>query len=117
MFDVIKEILISEKEVPETNYKRLEKALVYIENNLIDSDGGMHLTVDSLIEVNNMITLRKVNAKPYVFDKIYMDKELIEHNLYQIIDQFNKSKVTSTKFYLILLNKIYSFYDGNGTTS
>ena len=33
MFDVIREILISEKEFPETNYKRLQKALVYIENN------------------------------------------------------------------------------------
>ena len=35
MFDVIKEMLISEKEVTETNYKRLQKALVYIENNLM----------------------------------------------------------------------------------
>ena len=42
MFDVIKEILMSEKEFSETNYKRLQKALktVYIETNLIDSDGG-----------------------------------------------------------------------------
>ena len=32
-FDVIKEILISEKEFTETNYKRLQKALVYIEKN------------------------------------------------------------------------------------
>ena len=30
MFDVIKEILISEKEFTETNYKRLQKASVYI---------------------------------------------------------------------------------------
>ena len=29
MFDVIKEILISEKESTETNYKRLQKALVF----------------------------------------------------------------------------------------
>ena len=84
MFDIIKEILISEKEFIETNYKRLQKALVYIENNLIDSDGGMYLTGDSLIEVNNIITgsdnisLRKVNVKPYRFDKMYMDKELLE---------------------------------------
>ena len=39
----------------------------------------MCLTVDSLIEINNIITdsdnitLRKV--KPYGFDKMYMDKE------------------------------------------
>ena len=69
MFDVIKEILISEKELTETNYKRQQKALVYIDNNLIDSDGGMYETVDSLIEKNNVTTgsynvaLIKVNVK------------------------------------------------------
>ena len=56
MLDVIKEILISENDFTETNYKRLEKALVYIENNLIDSDGGMYLTIESLIEINNILT-------------------------------------------------------------
>ena len=45
-----------------------------------------------------------------------MDKELIEDKLYQIIDQFNERKITSTKFYAILLNKIHPFYDGNGRT-
>ena len=39
MFDVTKEILISEKEFTETNYKSLQEALVYIKNNLIDTDG------------------------------------------------------------------------------
>ena len=29
--------------------------------------------------------------KPYGFDKMYMDKELIEDKIYQIIDQFIKS--------------------------
>ena len=56
MFDVIKEILISEKQFTETNYKRLEKDLAYIENNLIDFDGCMYLTVDSLIKINSIIT-------------------------------------------------------------
>ena len=112
MFDVIKEILISEKEFTETNYKRLQKALVYIENNLVGSDDGLYLTVDSLIEINNIITgsnnitLRKVNVKPYGFDKKYMDQELIEDKLYQIIYQFNERKITSKKFYLMLLNKM-----------
>ena len=82
----------------------------------------MYLTVDSLIEISNIITssnnitLRKVCVKPYGFDKIHMDKELIEDKLYQIIDQFNERKITSTKFYSILLNKIHPFYDGNGKT-
>ena len=47
---------------------------------------------------------------------MYMNKELIQDKLYQTIDQFNKRKITSTKLYLILLNKIYPFYDGNGRT-
>ena len=42
MFNVIKEILISEKEFTETNFKRLQEALVYIKNNLIDTDGGIN---------------------------------------------------------------------------
>ena len=95
----------------------MQEGLVYIKNNLIDADRGMYLTFDSLIEISNTktssnnITLRKVNVKPYGFDKMYMDKELIEDKLYQIIDQFNERKVTSKKFYSILLNKIHPFYD------
>ena len=67
----------------------------------------------TLIEINdiiigsNKITLRKVNVKSYGFDKMYMDKELIEDKLYQIIDQFNERKITSTKSYSILLNKMH----------
>ena len=49
----------------------------YVENYLIDSDGNMYLTVESLLEINNIITgsnnitLRKVNVKPYGFGEIY----------------------------------------------
>ena len=50
MFGVIKEKLILEKVFTETNYKRLQKNLLYIKNNV------MHLTVDYLIEINNIIT-------------------------------------------------------------
>ena len=78
--------------------------MVYIENNLIDSDGGIFLTVDSLIETNSIITvsnvtLRKANVNPYGFDKRYMDKELIEDQFYQKIDQSSETKITSTKFF------------------
>ena len=54
--------------------------MVYIENNLIDSDGGIYLTADSLIKINNIITISsnviwvKVNVKPYGFDEMYMVK-------------------------------------------
>ena len=56
MFGKIKETLVSEKEFTETYYERFEKYLVYIESNLIDSDGVMYKIVDSLIEINNVIT-------------------------------------------------------------
>ena len=94
----------------------MQETLVYLKNNSIDAVGGMYLTVDSLIEIDNRvtssnnITLRKVNVKPYGFDEMYMDKELIEGKLYQTINKFNERKITSTKFYSILLNKIHPFY-------
>ena len=79
--------------------------MVYIENDLIDSDGGTYLTDDLLIETNNIITgsnnitLRKVNVKPYGFDKMYMGKEIIEDKLYQIIDHFNENRTHLQKYY------------------
>ena len=63
------------------------------------------------------ITLRKVHEKPYGFDKILIDKDLIEYKYYQIIDQFNETRIANVKFYLILLNKIHLFYDWNEKTS
>ena len=61
--------------------------MVYVENNLIDSESGMYLTIDFLIDISNIITasdnvtLRKVNVKPYGFDEMYMDQELIKEHL------------------------------------
>ena len=66
MFDIIKEILIADNEFSEINYIRLQGDMVHIKRNLIDTDGGTYLTVDSLIEQNyiltcpNNITLRKL---------------------------------------------------------
>ena len=68
---------------------------------------NVHLTVDSLIEIINVITysnnttLRKVNVKPYGFDKMYGDKDLVKDN------QFDERKITPLKFHLILLNKTH----------
>ena len=62
----------------ESNYKRLESFLVDIKNSLIDSDGGMYLTVAFLIEINDIITgSNKANIKPCGFGKLYMDGKLI----------------------------------------
>ena len=46
-----------------------------IKSNVIDIDCGMYLAVGSLMRIRNItsssnnITLRKVNVKPYGFDK------------------------------------------------
>ena len=90
-----------------TNFEKLKKALVYIKNNLIDSDRNICLTINFLIESNNIITvsnnyaLRKNNVKPYRFDKQYMNKDPAEDKLYQVIDQFNTREIVLAKFYSI----------------
>ena len=95
----------------------------YIKNNLVDSDSNMFSTVDSLTEINNKITvsknitLKKVNVKPYRFDKTNMDKDLTEDKLYKIKGQINERKITLVKLESILLNKTHSFHKGNGRTS
>ena len=76
--------------------------MVFRKYNLIDSDGNM-LPVDYLIEVYNTIsglnniTLRKGNV--YGFNKMYIDKDVIDYNLHQIINQFNERKTTPVKYY------------------
>ena len=63
------------------------------------------MIVDSLIDINNIITgfnditLRKV--KPNKYDKMYMDKDLIEDKLHEIIDQFNERKINDRDFFCI----------------
>ena len=89
----------------------------YITNNLIDFDNNMYLAVDSLIDINNLvigsnnITLRKVIVKLYGYDKMYMDNDLIEYKLFQLIDQFNERSINHKDFYSVPLNNIYTFYD------
>ena len=59
----------------------------------------MYFTVGSLIDINNIITssnnvtLRKVNVKPYGYDKMYMDQDLIEDKLYELTDQIELNKI------------------------
>ena len=80
----------------------------------------MYLTVDSLVDINNIITgsnnitLTKVTVKSYVYDKMYVDKDLIEDKLHELIDQFNDRKISHRDFYFTLLDKIHPFYDENG---
>ena len=65
----------------------------------------MNLTVDALTDINNIITgsnsvtLRKFNVKLHWYDKMYIDKDLIEDKLYQLIDKFIERKIDYKDFY------------------
>ena len=106
-------ITYAEKLLENINFERLK-------SNLIDSDDNTYFTVDLLIDINNIIagsndiTLRKVNVKPCGYDKMYIDKDLIEDELYQLVDQFNEQKNNHRDFYSKLLDIIHPFYGANG---
>ena len=48
--------------------------------------------MNNIITGSNNNTLRKVNVKPYGYDQIYMDTDLIEDKLHQLIDKFHERK-------------------------
>ena len=68
MKKLCEKIPASEKELHDVNFERLNNKLVYIINIFIDSENNMYLTVDSLININDIITglknitPRKVNV-------------------------------------------------------
>ena len=74
MFDILKEILISEKEFTKTNYERLTKHSCVYKKSFIDSDGNMYLTVDTLIEISNTTT----DSTHFLMMKILNKRELQE---------------------------------------
>ena len=115
-------ILIEEKELSLLNFKRLKRALIYKNTELVTSDGDLLLTVDSLITLNNIITgsnnlsLRSVNVRPAFYKKQYLDFNKIEFELYKLVDLFNDRYITNRQFYQTFLNEIHPFVDGNGRT-
>ena len=115
-------ILDEEKELNNINLIRTTSARKFKNNELINADGDLFLTVDSLIIINNYITgshniqLRQVNVRPEFYNKQYMDFTRIEPELYKLVDQFNERKITARTFCDIFLNKIHPFADGNGRT-
>ena len=98
------------------------KAREFKNRELINKDGNLFLTVDSLIRINNYITgslniqLRQINVKPAFYNKQYMDYTRIESKLYRLVDQFNERKITPTTFCVMFLDKIHPFANGNGRT-
>ena len=119
---VLTKMLVSEKELNDNNFERLKKSIDIHKKNIFDSNNNMYLTVNLLIDISNIITvlnnitLRKGIAKPYGYDKTYMDKNLMEDKLYELIDQFHERKTNCRDFYFAFLGNIHPFYDGNGKT-
>ena len=75
----------------------------------------MYSIFDSLRYINNIktdlnnITPRKVNVKLYGYDKLYIDKNLIEDKLHQLKDQLSKRKFNYWDFYFVLVNNTHYF--------
>ena len=116
-------ILDEEKELNNINLIRMISARTFKNKELINADGDLFLTVDSLITINSYITgsrniqLRQVNVRPaFFFNKQYMDFTRIESELYKLVDQVNERKITPRTFCDIFLDKIHPFADGNGRT-
>ena len=89
------QILKEEQEISILNISRLKSAYDFREQYLLDQDGDLFLTVDSLILLNNIVTgsqhtsLRTHNVKPAGFNKQYMEANEIEVALHGLVDDFN----------------------------
>ena len=114
-------ILNEENELSDKNLRRLKSALEFKRKELVDQSGRVYLTLDSLIQMNNIITnsnnfhLRKVAVRPAGSNKKYMDIYSIEPTLLGLIDTFNLGKIRPKTFADVFL-KIHPFLDGNGRT-
>ena len=120
--EVLFKVLNEEKELNNKNLFLMMNVREFKNTELINKDGNLFLTVDSLIRLNKYITdsrniqLRQINVKPAFYNKQYMDFTRIESELYRLVDQFNERKITARTFCDIFLDKIHPFADGNGRT-
>lgn len=108
--------MITDKELKDINFERfLIKALICINNNVIGSGNDIYLAVYSLIEINNKIigskniTLRIINVKPHACGKMYIDKDLIEVKLQQLIKHFNEKNIIIKNF-MLRYSIIYMYF-------
>ena len=115
-------ILKEQDEFNVRNAMRMKYACNFKNQELINKDRDLFLTVDSLIRINNIITnshnlhLRRHNVKPAGYNKQYMDANRIEAELYSLVDKFNNRRITPRAFCDTFLDKIHPFADGNGRT-
>ena len=116
------QIFKEEDEFNVQNAMRMKYARDFKNQELINKDGDLFLTIDSLIRINNIITnshnlhLRHHNVKPAGYNKQYMDMSRIEAELYSLVDKFNDRRITTRAFCDTFLEKIHLFADGNGRT-
>ena len=96
MNEALVKILKEEKEYTDLNYFNMKTALDYKKKYLQNKLGGMFLTVDSLIEVNNLILeknnteLRKLNVKAAGYaTNPYFPWWCVESSLYILLNEFN----------------------------
>ena len=115
-------VLKEENEFNVQNAMRMKYACDFKNQELINKDRDLFLTVDSLIRINNIITnshnlhLRRHNVKPAGYNKQYINVSRIEAELYSLVDKFNDRGITSRAFCDTFLDKIHPFADGNGRT-
>ena len=104
------------------NVMRMKYARDFKNQELVNKDGDLFLTVDSLIGINNIITtshnlhLRHHNVKPAGYNNQYMDASKIETELFSLVDKFNDRRRISRTFCDTFLDKIHPFADGNVRT-
>ena len=97
-FKSLLKILNEENELNYINFIRMIKACNFKDNELINNDGDLYLTVDSLITLNNLITdshniqLRQIYAKPAFYDKQYMDFTRKDQNYTHLLINLTKDK-------------------------
>ena len=115
-------ILNEKNELNHINFIRILRACNFKDKELINKEGDLYLTFDSLIAINNYVTgsnsmqLRQINVKPAFYDKQYMDFSQIESELYVLVDKFNERQITTRCFCSKFLDEIHPFSDGNGRT-
>ena len=118
---LLTKILIEEGEFNEVNLNRLTLVYIFKKKNLTTSDNDLYLTLDSLIEINDLIinkhnqNLRQTQVRLSGYNFQYMHFSKININLQSLIDRFNDRQLTKTAFVKEFLN-IHPFLDGNGRT-
>ena len=125
IIDILKKILVEEKEFSDKNLDLMKEAYLFKKNFLITKEGDLYLTIDSLIEINNItvantqpprMTLCRCQVKPAGYNYFYMDFNIIDFHLQILIDNSNECLVSKNEFVDKFL-RIHPFVEGNGRTA